>query len=353
MDIDKSKPVLVTGANGYVASWLVKYLLEDGVNVHGTVRDPENMSKVGHLKKMDEDAPGELTLFKADLFNDGAFDEAMQGCELVFHTASPFIVKGITDAEEQLVKPALQGTRNVLEAANRVECVKRIVLTSSVVSVYGDAIDMEHAGVQQFDESHWNTSSTANHQPYNYSKVVAEKAAWEIAEKQNRWDLLTINPGFVLGPSLTSQSDSTSLSTMLELSDGTYKMGVPYLDFGIVDVRDVAIGHIKAGYTPSASGRHIVNSESLTLLEMGRIMRDKFGSNYPFPTRQLPKFMVWLFGPLQGVHREFVSKNVGYPLRFDNSYACKDLNMTFRPASESVIDHFQQMIDDGLVPDKR
>lgn len=349
MEIDRNRPVLVTGANGYVASWLVKYLLEDGIHVHGTVRDPENPAKVGHLREMAEKAPGELTLFKADLFDEGAFDAAMEGCELVFHTASPFIVRGITDPEAQLVKPALLGTRNVLEAANRVGTVKRVVLTSSVVSVYGDAADMQDLGVDAFTEEHWNTTSSTDHQPYNYSKVVAEKEAWAIAKRQDRWDLVTVNPGFVLGPSLTSQSDSTSLTTMLELADGTLKMGVPHLEFGIVDVRDIAIGHIRAGFTPSASGRHILNSESMTLLDMANTLRQRFGDRYPFPRKTLPKFAVWLVGPFQGIERRFVSRNVGFPLRFDNSYARQDLKMEFRPAAETVIEHFQQMVEDGLV----
>lgn len=108
MGIDQSKPVLVTGGNGYVASWLVKYLLEDGIDVHATVRDPENADKVGHLRTIAERAEGELTLFPADLLDADAFDAPMQGCELVCHTASPFVIKndlGMTfrPAEETVV----------------------------------------------------------------------------------------------------------------------------------------------------------------------------------------------------------------------------------------------------------
>ena len=143
MNIDRSAPVLVTGGNGYIASWLVKYLLEDGIDVHATVRDPSNDTKVGHLKQIAKGASGTLTLFEADLLHDGAFDEAMTGCELVFHTASPFVISGIKDPQKDLVDPAVQGTRTVLESANRVSSVKRVVLTSSVVSIYGDAADQK------------------------------------------------------------------------------------------------------------------------------------------------------------------------------------------------------------------
>lgn len=352
MEIDKNKPVLVTGGNGYIASWLIKYLLEDGISVHATVRDPNNEKKVGHLKQIAKDAKGELTLFAADLFDAKAFDAPMQGCEVVFHTASPFVISGIKDADKELVQPALQGTENVLNAVNRVETVKRVVLTASVVGIYGDAADMADDGVEAFTEAQWNTTSSVSHQPYNYSKVVAEKRAWEINEQQDRWDLLTINPSFVMGPSLTQASDSASLSTMKQFADGTLKMGAPELYFGVVDVRDVAMAHIKAGYTPGASGRHITDSETMSMLGMGEALRGKFGNAYPFPKKQLPKALLWLVGPFQGLERKFVSRNVGHKLYFDNSYTKRDLDMDFRPAKETVIEHFQQMIDDGVIRNK-
>ncbi|MGH8454042.1 MAG: diaminohydroxyphosphoribosylaminopyrimidine deaminase, partial [Nevskiales bacterium] len=169
----------------------------------------------------------------------------------------------------------------------------------------------------------------------------------------NRWDLLVINPGLVLGPSLTQASDSTSLSTMMQFVDGTLKMGAPRLEFGVVDVRDVAQAHIKAGYTSSASGRHIAVSDSITMLGMGKLLMKHFGKRYHFPRMEMPKFMVWLVAPMSGLTRKFVSANVGYPQRFDNSYTRKDLGLEFRPVETTVVEHFQQMIDDGVVRDKR
>jgi len=353
MDIDRSKPVLVTGANGYIASWLVKLLLDDGVDVHATVRNPSDDAKVGHLKRIAAAARGRLTLFKADLLQPGDFDTAMQGCERVFHTASPFVITGIKDAQKQLVDPAVNGTRNVLDAVNRCASVRRVVLTSSVVGIYGDAVDLRQTREGVFTEAQWNTTSSVDHQPYNYSKVAAERAAWDMARAQSRWELLTINPGFVLGPSLTRASDSTSLSTMKQFTDGTLRFGAPALEFGVVDVRDVALAHIKAGYRASASGRHIAVAETITLLEMGRVLARHFGRRYPFPRMQAPKAVVWLVAPLSGLTRRFVSANVGHPLRFDNRYTCRDLDMTFRPVEQTLVDHFQQMIDDGIVADRR
>lgn len=116
-------PVLVTGATGYVAGWVVKYLLDAGLTVHAAVRDPDNTAKVTHLVEMATKSPGTIRFFKADLLNRGSHEEAMRGCRIVMHTASPFTTK-VTDPQRDLVDPALQGTRDILETANRIDsCV--------------------------------------------------------------------------------------------------------------------------------------------------------------------------------------------------------------------------------------
>lgn len=348
-EIDKSKPVLVTGGSGYVASWIIKMLLEKGINVNATVRNPSNIKLVEHLTTLAKTSTGKLKLFKSDLLDIGSFDEAMRDCELVIHTASPFFITRIKNPEEELIRPAKEGTKNVLESAKRNPTVKRIVLTSSVAAIYGDTADIALTPAGIFTEKEWNKTSSAEHQPYSYSKTIAESEAWTIAKQQNQWDLLTINPGWVLGPSLSKRKDSTSISTMIQLGDGTYKTGAPVLWNGIVDVRDVAAAHIKAGYTPEASGRHIVVSGEATLLDIANMLRKHFGDNYPFPRKQIPKFLFWLLAPMVGFTRKYVSRNVGMQIKFDNSYSMKDLGMTYIPIERTIIEHFQQILDDGLL----
>ena len=259
-EIDKRRPVMVTGVTGYMASWIVKMLLEDGVNVNATVRDPSNGQKVEHLTRVASTSAGKLKLFKADLLDVGSFDEPMQGCELVVHTASPFFMATPKNPEEELLRPAKEGTRCVLEAAKRTPTVKRVVLTSSVAAICGDLADLELVPGKVFTEKQWNVTSSAEHLPYAYSKTIAEKEAWATAAEQDQWDLLTINPGWILGPSVSKRNDSFSINAMIQFGDGTYKNGAP--DIGahpVADVRDVASAHIKAGFTPKASGRHIVS----------------------------------------------------------------------------------------------
>lgn len=347
--IDKSKPVLVTGANGYVASWLVKYLLEDGFTVRATVRDKTNEKKVGHLTKLSIAHPGKLELYNADLFNDGAFEEAMADCEIVFHTASPFIVRGLNDPQKELIEPALKGTRNVLNSVNKTDSVKRVVLTSSVVAIYSDAVETLSHPKGRFSEEDWNETSSVDHQPYNYSKTLAEREAWKMVDEQDRWDLVAINPGLVLGPTLAQASDSTSLSTMLEIMDGTLRTGAPNLRFPIVDVRDVATAHIRAAVKEDASGRHILVSASGSVMEMAAHIKEAFPGKCKLPLFQAPKFLVWLIAPIFGITRDFVKKNVGYPIEFDNSRAKKELGLEFMSVKQSVQDHAKQILDDGLI----
>ncbi len=347
--IDKAAPVLVTGGTGYMASWIVKMLLGKGIDVRVTVRDPADLEKTRHLRALAQAGPGRLDLFRADLLDGTAFDEPMAGCELVIHTASPFFVTGISHAEDELIRPAREGAANVLRAATRIESVKRVVLTSSVAAVYGDNADISLTPAGIFTESDWNSTSGPDHQPYSYSKTVAERTAWQMVKEQDRWDLVTINPGFILGPSLSTRRDSTSIALMVQFGDGTFKTGVPELWNGIVDVRDVAAGHIKAGYTPSAGGRHILVSGEARLIDIARMLHENFGDTYPFPKRQAPKALFWLISPSYGYSRKFVSRNVGFRIKFDNSYSKTDLGISYIPIEQTVKEHFKQIMDDGML----
>ena len=348
-NITTSKPVLVTGGSGYVAGWIIKVFLDKGLVVHTTVRDPSKHSSVDHLKKMASNSPGSLKVFQADLLDPGSFDKAMQGCELVLHTASPFFISGFKDANEALVKPAKEGTQNVLAAVNRTGTVKRVVLTSSVAAIYGDTIDSRdvHNGI--FTEEHWNSTSSSDHQPYNFSKTLAEREAWDICERQERWDLVVLNPGLVLGPSLSTSSHSESVRTIMRLGDGTFRLGVPKLWLPIVDVRDVAQAHYNAAFMPAAKGRHILVAGEVTLMDLSNCLRAAFGTKFSFPTRRIPKPLMWLVAPFYDFTRAFIYKNVGYPFTFSNRKSRENLNISYQSIDGTVIDHFQQILDDGLL----
>ena len=346
--IDTSKPVLVTGATGYVAGWIVKGLLEAGATVHATVRDPNNSSKLSHLTAIADQSEGSIKFFKADLLDEGAYDEPLAGCGVVFHTASPFTVD-VKDPQKELIDPAVKGTRNVLEAANRAESVTRVVVTSSCAAIYGDNIDCTKAPGGVLTEDVWNTSSSLDHNAYSYSKTLAEKAAWEIANKQDRWQLVTINPTLVVGPALQAKPTSESFSLVKQMGDGTLKMGAPRWGFGLVDVRDLAYAHLAAGFSDKANGRNIISGHESDLFSASQLLKDKYGANYPLPRGVAPKWLVWLMAPFAGggMTRKIVSRNVNLPWRGDNSKGKRELGVTYRPLQETMEDMFQQMIDAG------
>lgn len=349
--IDKNAPVLVTGASGYIAGWLIKKLLDDGLTVHATVRDPSNEKKIACVKALATDKPEKLKFFKAELLDKGAYDEAMQGCELVFHMASPFVI-GVDDPQRDLVDPAVNGTTNVLNAAKRIDSVKRIVLTSSCASIYGDAKDSLDAPNGVLNEENWNTTSNLDHQAYSYSKVAAERKAWEIANAQDRWDLVCILPSLVLGPSIDPNINCESFTQIIQHGDGTNKGGAPAVPMGTVDVREVAEAHYRAGFTPSASGRYICHGKDSSFLDIAQTLYKKYGDKYPIPNKGVPKPLLWLVAPIvtKGVvSRKFVSLNIGYDLKVDNSKIKRELGMEFRPMQESLHEMFDQLIEAGRV----
>ncbi|OBW66067.1 MAG: Rhomboid-like protein [Aureobasidium pullulans] len=227
---------LVTGGTGFIGIYVIKLLLERGDRVHTTVRDLKDQKKCQPLLSLQNAYPGKLHLFQADLLKEGSFAQAMQGCDIVHHVASPFLVpQQIKDGMKDIVEPAIKGTQNVLNTANQTESVKRIVLTSSIAAMYGDSADVLHYDNATLTESHWNTTSTATSSAYSYSKVAAEREAWKICHAQSRWDLIAINPGLVIGPSLTPESASGSLHMLEAMYKGDNKMGAPELHYPIAD----------------------------------------------------------------------------------------------------------------------
>ncbi len=345
-----SEPVLVTGGTGYIASWIVKKLLESGVHVRTTVRSKSNRTKKEHLELIAQKASGTLEVFEADLLEDGSFSEAMDGCGIVFHVASPFLLGKIKNPEKTVVQPALEGTRNVLNTVNCTESVKRVVLTSSVVAIYGDAIDIQTTEQEIFTEKYWNETSSVSHNPYSYSKKVAEEEAWRIADSQDRWRLVVINPGFVMGPSLSKRIDFSSAEFMRSMLNGKFKTGAADMDFCLVDVRDVAEAHILAATRPDASGRHILVSDTLSFIDFAKILRGRYENKYALPRRVAPKAMLYLFGPIVGgLSLKYILRNVGIRMRFDNSYSKENLGIEYTPIDQTLIDHTEQLIADGLV----
>ncbi|SMB91868.1 NAD-dependent epimerase/dehydratase family protein [Deinococcus hopiensis] len=343
--------ILVSGAAGYLASWIVEELLRDGHTVHGTVRRLQEHPKTQHLLDLADQYPERLRLFEADLLKEGSFDGAVEGCSAVIHTASPYFLSRPDDRERQLIGPALRGTQNVLASVKRSATVRRVVLTSSIAALYNDARDVSRMGQQTLHEGNTNPNTHSGRNPYAYSKTVAEQAAWEQCRQQQRWDLVSILPGAMFGPSRSKRPDSTSVTMMSQFVNGLYRRGVPRLWLGLVDVRDVASAHVRAATLPQAHHRYIAVAKSLRLLEIAQLMRVRdFGLEDKLPRSEVPKMLMWLLGPAVGMQRHYVARNVGHPLSFDNRRSQTELGVRYRPPAETVNDHIRQLVADGLVP---
>lgn len=350
LEIDTSAPVLVTGATGYVAGRVVERLLAAGLTVHATVRDPSKTERLGYLHALAGANPGSLRFFGANLLEQGSFAEAMQGCQVVFHIASPF-ANAVEDPQRDLVDPAVKGTANVLEQANQVATVKRVVVTSSCAAIYGSNRDLEQTPDGRFTEAIWNTSSTLEKGPYFLSKTLAEKEAWAIHDAQDRWSLVTINPCMVLGPGVRIHPSSESFQMIKSFGDGQLSSGMPDLGIGVVDVREVAEAHVRGAFLPAASGRYILAAHGTSFPEMADALRPRFGDRFPIPSRVLPKWLLWLVGPWvsDALTRPFISDNVGFPWRADNRKSREELGITYRPLADTLGDFFQQLIDEGVL----
>ena len=336
-------PVLVTGGSGFVAAHLVEQLLTRGYRVHTTVRSTANAAKCGPLHALQDDFPGRLVLFEADLLTEGSFDKAMRDCTVVFHVASPFLMpEQITDPRRELFEPAVTGTRNLLASIERTPSVRRLVLTSTVGAIFGHYRDVLAMRDRTLTEEYVNTSSTLENNPYHYAKTVAEQEAWAAARGQDRWDMVAINPGLVLGPALVPGSSSGSLFLMNELMGGKLFFGAPDFSFTVADVREVATAHVRAAALESASGRYIVaRPEMASFGEMARIIRSRYPRRISVPAHRVPDWAMRLVGPRFGLTPEYIRDHLGIRFAVDNGRSVRELGLAYRPVAETVLDHYE------------
>lgn len=262
-----NQPVVVTGASGFIAKFVIAELLRRGFAVRGTVRSLAKADSIRVAVARAGANPGPLSFATADLMRDEGWDLALDGACAVIHTASPFPVQQ-PDNPDDVIAPAREGTLRVLIAAQRAG-VPRVVLTSSTVAVMYAA---SYTPGYVFTEADFTDETRDGLTPYIRSKTLAEKAAWNyVKSKAGAPELAVINPAFVQGPALDDDL-STSHELMRLMAEGRYPAS-PKIVFPVCDVRDVAAAHAEAMVRPEAAGQRFIVAEGETrLFDIGQRM---------------------------------------------------------------------------------
>lgn len=332
--------ILLTGVTGFIAKHIALAALRRGLGVRGTLRNPgraEEVRKALRPHLAEDDALDRLAFVPADLEQDAGWDAAMQGVGAVIHCASPFPIAQPDDPQE-LIRPAVDGTRRVLGAAARAG-VRRVVLTSSVAAI------LSPGTIRVQDEGDWCDPDAPGVSPYEASKTLAERAAWEVAGAQGL-ALTTINPGFVLGPPLDRHFGS-SLGLVLRILRGRDPM-LPPMGLPMVDVRDVAEMHLRALERPETAGRrYVAAAGSMWLADWGRVLKAEWPTRR-IPTRAAPPWAVRLLALAQPDLRVTLPK-LGRLEQVSATRAAQEMGMAFIPADQALLASARWLVDRRLV----
>ena len=340
----ESKPkVVITGISGFLGSQVTAYFLRDGAYaVRGTVRDTKNEKKLAPLRKAFGEDFARIELVEADLLKPESLDQAIAGCQYVVHTASPFPIEKPKD-ESVLVRPAVEGTLAVMRAAHK-HGVRRVVVTSSVAAVM---CQKPENSKEVYDESDW--SDTAVTGPYEKSKTLAEKAAWDFLHglpEAERFELVTINPVLIMGPSLVD-GDFSSGQIIKKLMDAVYP-GMPKITMPVVDVRDCAQAHLQALKVPEArNSRFILSAETLWFKDYAQALKEKYPRN-KIKSGELgycPVKVASWFDPSVKMILPFWGKS----LQLNNQHSKNVLGIQYHDGRESILLMAESMVKAGVI----
>ena len=335
--------VLVTGISGFLGGHVALQLLEQGYTVRGSVRSLDKAERVKSTLTANGADLSRLEIVALDLSADTGWAEAMSGVRYLQHVASPFVIEQPRDKQE-LIRPAVEGTRRALNAALKAG-VERIVLTSSIAAIVYGHTDYS----KTFTTADWTNPDSPHTSAYPESKLRAEKEAWAIADSFGaRERLATINPGAILGP-LLDDDPGTSGALILRLLNGSVP-AAPRMTFSVVDVRDVAAAHLAAMTAPEAGGRrHILSDREMSVFELAQSLRPhlpQFAGR--LPRFEAPDFIVRLFGLIDPQVRNNTHE-LGNVRRVDGSSGRALLGHPMIPAADAALATARSLIDHGIV----
>jgi dihydroflavonol-4-reductase len=338
--------VLLTGASGYIAKHIALQLLEAGYLVRGTVRDLSRGAEVTeavrpHLSDA-SDLENRLTYVALDLTKDDGWDAAMNGVDVLMHTASPFPLVQPKD-EDDLIRPAVDGALRALRAAHAAG-INRVVLTSSTAAISGSALPAEDVA---FDEKNWTDPNDPDIAAYTKSKTLAEMAAWDfVRDEAPNMQLTTVNPGFVLGAPLDGKF-GTSIAVIARLLRAKDPM-LPDIGFTTVDVQDVADMHVKVIDQPQSAGQRIMTVDRfMTFTQIAQAIKTAY-PNRKIVTRVAPNFVIKLLGRFDPAIASIIP-SLGRVDKIDNARAMATLGRGMRQAPKAAVSSAAYLIDNDLV----
>ena len=290
------------------------------------------------------DARYPLRLVEADLTKAETWPNAVRHCTYVLHVASPLFV-GASD--DEIVRTAVEGTTNVLQACADVGGVKRVVMTSSTVAVSSGFIgNPGNPPDYVYTEKDWSDATICV--GYNRSKLKAEQAAWDFHKKlddSKRFELAVVNPSYVQGSLLSASSGDVSREICLQLLNGAMP-ALPDAAFAMVDAGDTAAAHIAVMKNSGADGkRYIVSNRTVHLREYAQIIAREFGpQGYNIVSRTVPNVLVWVGKFFNNTLKELYPC-LGKSVQYSNERMVSELGIHPRPIEESIIDLCYSLID--------
>jgi nucleoside-diphosphate-sugar epimerase len=329
--MENLETVLVTGGSGFVGSHCVLQLLQKGYAVRTTVRSMQRKNEVlGMLRNGGITAFDRLTFVEADLNSDANWGEAAAGCRYVLHVASP-LPSHMPKDEEEVIRPAVDGTLRVLKAAKKAG-VKRVVVTSN----FG-AVGYSHKDpTTVITEKEWTDPNEKGLNAYSRSKVLAERAAWDFINKEGGgMELAVVNPVAILGPVLGPDMPS-SFEMPKHLLAGSR---MPKLNLNIVDVRDVADAHIRAMISPEAGGERFIllSGGTMTLQQMAAHLKKAMpGIAQKVTVKGLPNWVVRM-AALFDARAKTIAPMLGVSRNVSNEKAKKVLNWQPMATNEQAV----------------
>ena len=331
--------VLVTGATGYIGLHCIHQLLNQGYAVNGSVRSPERKEEIFEALQKHNTPTENLYLYTFNLTEDDGWDEGMEGCDYLLHVASPIALENHN--EDFFVKPAVAGVKRAFKFAKK-HNVKKVVLTSSVAAIFDTLEEKTY-----YDETDWSDPENPSISHYSKSKTLSERAAWDFVKNEgNPFELAVINPALVIGPSLSGDLGESNKAIAMVVT-GKMPVAVP-LQFGYVDVRDVANAHVLAMQNSNSNGERFALAEKdLWYKDVAKVLRDNGFDKAP--TFNVP---VWLAKILANFSKELkiTLPYLGRVRSVKNTSKAKDiLGWNPRPAEQSIIDIAEQIKEMGLI----